>query len=53
MTALIARANSTELREVRIFELSGSELPWKDLGITVAKGQEVAFPARRPRLAFP
>ena len=43
MTALIARANSPELREVRIFELSGSELPWKDLGITVAKGQEVTF----------
>jgi hypothetical protein len=43
MTALIARAKSPELREFRVFELKGSELPWKDLGITLAKGQEVTF----------
>jgi hypothetical protein len=41
--AIIARAKSPELREVRVFELKGSELPWKDLGISVAKGQEVTF----------
>jgi hypothetical protein len=43
LTALIARAKSPELREARVFDLSGSELPWKDLGITLAKGQEVTF----------
>jgi hypothetical protein len=43
VTALIARAKSPELREARVFDLSGSELPWKDLGITLAKGQEVTF----------
>jgi hypothetical protein len=43
VTALIARAKSSELREFRAFELKGSELPWKDLGITLAKGQEVTF----------
>src|SRR6185503_2442311 len=43
LTALIARAKSPELREVRVFELSGSDLPWKDLGITLAKGQEATF----------
>src|SRR5688572_7414986 len=43
VTALIARAKSPELREFRAFELKGGELPWKDLGITLAKGQEVTF----------
>jgi hypothetical protein len=43
MTALIARAKSAELQDVRVFELSGSDLPWKDLGITLAKGQEATF----------
>ena len=42
-TALIAAAKSSELREFCIFELKGSELPWKDLGISVGKGQEVTF----------
>src|SRR3954454_23669575 len=32
VTALIARAKSPELREARTFDLSGNELPWKDLG---------------------
>jgi hypothetical protein len=41
--ALIARAKSPELREVRVFDLTGSELPWKDLGITLKKGEEVTF----------
>jgi DUF3047 family protein len=43
MTALLAKAKSPELREVRVFDLNGSDLPWKDLGLTVAKGQEVTF----------
>jgi hypothetical protein len=43
VTALIAKAKSPELREARVFDLSGSELPWKDLGITLSKGQEVTF----------
>jgi Protein of unknown function (DUF3047) len=43
MTALIAAAKSPELREFQVFELKGSELPWKDLGISVGKGQDVTF----------
>jgi hypothetical protein len=43
VTALIAKAKSPELRESKVFDLTGSELPWKDLGITVGKGQEVTF----------
>ena len=43
VTALIARAKSPELREARVFELSGGDLPWKDLGITLARGQEATF----------
>jgi hypothetical protein len=43
VTALISKAKSPELREFRVIDLSGSELPWKDLGITLAKGQEVTF----------
>jgi Protein of unknown function (DUF3047) len=43
LTALIARAKSLELRETRVFELNGSDLPWKDLALTLAKGQEVTF----------
>ena len=43
LTALVAGAKSAELREARVFELNGSDLPWKDLGITLAKGQEATF----------
>jgi hypothetical protein len=43
LEALISKAKSPELREFRVFELSGSELPWKDLGITLSQGQEVTF----------
>lgn len=43
VTALVAKAKSPELREMRVFDLAGSELPWKDLGITLAKGQEATF----------
>ena len=53
MEALISKAKSAELREVHILDLSGSELPWKDLGITLTKGQEVTLPAWRPCAPFP
>jgi len=43
LTALIDRAKSPELRETRVFDLKGSDLPWKDLGITLEKGQEATF----------
>ena len=43
LKALISKARSPELREFRVVDLSGSELPWKDLGITLTKGQEVTF----------
>jgi len=43
MTELIGSAKSPELREFRVFDLKGGELPWKDLGISVCKGQEVTF----------
>ncbi len=43
LTALIATAKSPELREFRVFELMGSELPWKDLGITLTHGQQATF----------
>jgi Protein of unknown function (DUF3047) len=43
VTALVARAKSPELRDIKVFDLVGSELPWKDLGIGIAKGQEVTF----------
>lgn len=43
LSSLIDRAKSPELREARVFELKGSDLPWKDLGITLEKGQEATF----------
>jgi hypothetical protein len=43
MTALVARAKSPELGEARVFELTGRDLPWKDLGLTLTKGQEATF----------
>lgn len=41
--ALVSRAKSPELRALHVVDLRGSELPWKDLGITPTKGQEVTF----------
>ncbi len=41
--ALISKAKSPELREFHVFDLTGTELPWKDLGINLTKGQEVTF----------
>ena len=52
VTALVARAKSPELRDVRVFDLPGSELPWKDLGITLAKGQEVTQQLGRKSLVL-
>lgn len=43
LTTLLDRAKSPEIKEVRVFELVGSDLPWKDLGITLEKGQEATF----------
>ena len=43
VTALIDKAKSPELREAKAFELNGSDLPWKDLGLTLEKGQEATF----------
>ena len=37
LKALILKAKSPELKESRVIDLVGSELPWKDLGITLAK----------------
>jgi DUF3047 family protein len=41
--ALVSQANPPELQDAHVFDLRGSELPWKDLGLTVSKGQEVTF----------
>src|SRR5512139_2783156 len=43
LTSLLSTAKSPELREFRVFELSGPELPWKDLGIALTKGQKATF----------
>ncbi|MBV8806539.1 MAG: hypothetical protein JO042_15890, partial [Sinobacteraceae bacterium] len=43
LKALISKAKSPELREFHVLDLRGSELPWKDLGITLTQGQEVTF----------
>jgi hypothetical protein len=43
VTALVARAKSPELVGAHVFELNATDLPWKDLGITLAKGQEATF----------
>jgi hypothetical protein len=43
LNELISKAKSAELHEFHVVDLRGSELPWKDLGITLTKGQEVTF----------
>jgi Protein of unknown function (DUF3047) len=43
MAALIAKAKSPELREFHVFDLTGNELPWKDLGMSAGKGQQITF----------
>ncbi|PWB93029.1 DUF3047 domain-containing protein [Methylosinus sporium] len=43
MEALIARARSGALVSYRLFEIDGDDLPWIDLGLAAAKGQQVSF----------
>jgi hypothetical protein len=40
---LIARAKSPELAAFRVFELNGTDMPWKDIDLKLAKGQSVTF----------
>jgi hypothetical protein len=40
---LVARANSPELVDYRLFGIDGADLPWIDLGLAAAKGQQVTF----------
>ncbi|MGZ5852245.1 MAG: hypothetical protein ACXWJH_06710 [Hyphomicrobium sp.] len=37
------RAKSPELAAFRMFELNGSDMPWKDIDLKLAKGQSVTF----------
>jgi hypothetical protein len=43
LQALITRAKSPELLEARVVELGSGDLPWKDVGLTLAKGQQATF----------
>lgn len=43
VTDLITRARSPELAAYRLFEIKGPDLPWIDLGLEAAKGQQVTF----------
>ncbi|WBK02549.1 DUF3047 domain-containing protein (plasmid) [Methylocystis parvus OBBP] len=43
VTDLIARARSPELAAYHLFEINGPDLPWIDLGLEAAKGQQVTF----------
>lgn len=40
---LIAKASSPELVAYKVFEINGSDLPWTDLGLDAAQGQQVTF----------
>lgn len=40
---LIARARSPELAGYRLFEIDGADLPWIDLGLEAARGQQITF----------
>lgn len=40
---LIGRANLPELVGYRLFEINGSDLPWKDLRLNGVKGQQITF----------
>jgi len=43
LKSLIDRAGSPEIQDVRVIELSASDLPWKSLGVSLVKGQAVTF----------
>jgi Protein of unknown function (DUF3047) len=40
---IIAKANSPELVASKAFEINGTDLPWTDLGLDAARGQQVTF----------
>jgi hypothetical protein len=40
---LVVRAHSPELAGYRLFEIDGSDLPWVDLGLEAANGQQITF----------
>jgi hypothetical protein len=40
---LVARANSPELAAYRLFEIDGADLPWLDIDLQAAKGQQITF----------
>ena len=40
---IIAKAKSPELLATKAFEINGSDLPWTDLGLDAARGQQVTF----------
>ncbi len=40
---LVARANSPELATYRLFEIDGADLPWVDIDMQAAKGQQITF----------
>lgn len=41
---IISRANSRELVAYRFFQIKGNDLPWTDIGLHAAKGQQITFP---------
>jgi hypothetical protein len=43
LQSLIAKAKSPELLEARVIELGRGDMPWKDVGLTLTKGQSVTF----------
>src|SRR5208283_3420583 len=40
---LLAQARPTDLAGYRFIDIDGADLPWIDLGLTAAKGQQVSF----------
>jgi len=40
---LLAKARSPELVASKAFEINGGDLPWTDLGLVAARGQQVTF----------
>ncbi len=43
LEAIVAKAKSPELVAYRSFEITASDLPWLNLGLNVAKGQQLTF----------
>ena len=40
---LVAKARSPMLASYRLFEMNSKDMPWKDIDVTLGKGQEVTF----------